>query len=122
MNKTEYADYVASVKAFFEREGIQNLTGGHINCPDCGTEFEDEYCPKCGMERELVNEPFFSWMPCVCCGSHLGGDREHATGWDGKNVREYYCVCSDCIYFAEHGCLDDQTMLEVNDDNTESSD
>lgn len=29
-------------------------------------------------------EPWFSSSPCGQCGSHLGGDREHATAWTWK--------------------------------------
>ena len=105
LNKAEYNDYCDAVRTFFKREGIQNLTGGHIYCPDCGTEFEDITCPKCGMDKELADEAFFSWGRCECCGTRLGGSREFATGWDGKQVREY-TVCSDCIYFAEYGYLE----------------
>lgn len=113
MNKAEYADYVARVHHFFKSEGLQNLTGGHITCPNCGTEFDDEFCSQCGVSRELVNESYFSWKQCDCCGTNLGGNRQYATGWDGKQVREYE-VCDDCIYFAEYGRLDDLTMLGVN--------
>jgi hypothetical protein len=115
VNKAEYAEYEAAVAAFFEREGISNLTGGHITCPDCNIEFDDAgICPECGADREIVNEPFFSWRPCDCCGRPLGGDREHATGWNAttEEIQEY-TVCTDCIYYAEYGRLDDTTMMEV---------
>jgi hypothetical protein len=113
MTKKEYADYEASVKAFFEREGIQNLSGGYIHCPECEDEeqeLEDGSCPIHGQ----MQEPWFSWRPCECCGTRLGGNREHATGYNPttKEIQEYD-VCMDCIYYAEYGQLDDQTMLDI---------
>jgi hypothetical protein len=81
MNKTEYADYCASVAEFFKQAGIQNLTGD--------------------------GEPFFSWRQCECCRTTLGGDREVATGWNPTTHEvATYVVCSDCIYFAEYGYLE----------------
>jgi hypothetical protein len=92
VTKQEYADYEASVKDFFDREGIQNLSG--------------------------KGETYFSWRSCECCGTTLGGDREDANGYNPttKEVQEY-SVCTDCIYYAEYGRLDDMTMLEVEKDN-----
>ncbi len=110
MTKQEYQEYQATVKAFMEREGIRNLTGGHIRCPECGADLEDGRCPTHGE----VNEPFFSWASCDCCGTSLGGNREHATGYnpETKEILEY-TVCEDCIYYAEYGRLDDQAMEEI---------
>lgn len=115
MTKQEYKEYEASVAEFFESEGIENLTGGHIRCPNCDVEWgDDDRCPKCGEDKECVDEPFFSWRPCDCCGSSLGGNREHATGYNREKdeIREY-TVCEDCIYYAEYGRLDDTTMDEI---------
>jgi hypothetical protein len=115
MNKREYAEYEAAVKDFFEAEGIANLTSGHIECPDCGSEWQDDgECPEGCGNRDCFNEPFFSRSPCDCCGTSLGGDREHATGWNPttKEIQEY-TICTDCVYYAEYGRLDDTTMLEV---------
>lgn len=115
MNKAEYAKYEAAVADFFKREGITNLTGGHITCPDCGVEWDDaDTCPECGASRESADSPFFSWRPCECCGRHEGGDREHATGWNPTENRvQEYTICEDCIYYAEYGRLDDTTMMQV---------
>jgi hypothetical protein len=115
MNKTEYADYQDAVADFWEREGLANLTSGHINCPNCKVEFDDQdYCLKCNADRECLDEPYFSWHSCDCCGSRLGGNREHATGYNPttKEIGEY-SICSDCVYYAEYGRLDDMTMMEV---------
>lgn len=54
---------------------------------------------------------------CECCGRPEGGNREHATGWNPttEEIQEY-TACSDCIYYAEYGKLDDMTMLDVSSD------
>ena len=39
---------------------------------------ECDYCP---TESGEDCEPWFSCSPCECCGSSLGGNREHATMW-----------------------------------------
>ena len=96
MNAKEYKEYQQDVDAFFKREGIQNLS----------TKYDEET-----GENE---ESFFSWYPCECCGSTLGGDREHCDGWNPtlKEVQEY-TVCVDCVYYAEYGQLGDMAMLEI---------
>ena len=92
MNKQQYADYQAAVAEFMESEGLQNLS-----------------------IVEGFEEPYFSWSPCDCCGSPLGGDRYDCNGYnsDTKEVQEGYSVCVDCVYYAEYGQLDDMTMLEI---------
>lgn len=90
MTRNQYRRYEANVREFFEREGIENLSG------------------------EPDQEGFFSWSPCDCCGSDLGGNREHATGYNRTtNQVQEYVVCVDCIYYAEYGRLDDTTMDEM---------
>lgn len=119
MTKKEYADYESVVAEFFKREGIVNLTGGHVRCPKCDIEWslEKDVCPKCGGDRDLVDEPYFSWRSCDCCKAPLGGDREHATGWNptANEIREYE-VCFDCIYYFGYGVLDDFITLGVEED------
>ena len=87
MTKDEYANYEQNVAAFFTNEGINGLTT------------DDE-------------ESYFSWAPCECCGSTLGGDRYRASGFNPKDREVYkYEICTDCMYYAEYGQLDDMTML-----------
>ena len=119
MNAQEYVEYQQAVAEFFDREGITNLFSGRPWCPDCGGDTADEWqdtgaCPKCGADRECAEEPYFSWHPCDCCGSRLGGNREHATGYNPETgeIQEYE-ICTDCVYYAEYGCLDDTMMLEI---------
>lgn len=91
MTQHEYDRYVARVNQFFADEGITNLS----RKSDC-------------------DESYFSWRSCDCCGTHLGGDRIDADGYNPttKEVQEYR-ICTDCEYFAEYGQLDDMTMLEL---------
>ncbi len=115
MTAKEYADYESAVAKFFFLEGISNLSSGHYQCPDCKVEFDDAgICPQCGADREILNEPHFSWRRCDCCNRPLGGDREFATGYNPTTgeVQEY-SVCTDCVYYAEYGRLDDMTMMDV---------
>jgi hypothetical protein len=93
----DYTEYEAIVADFFDREGIGNLSGCY-----------GEECEECGGEAH------FSWSPCDCCNRDLGGDRYHATGWAPvEQAVQTYRVCADCLYYAEYGVLDDQTMLDI---------
>lgn len=91
MNKQEYAEYEARVAEFFSH-GLANLS----TKSDC-------------------HEPFFSWHPCQCCGTHLGGNRYECDGYNEKTkeVEEYDNICEDCVYYAEYGQLDDTTMANL---------
>lgn len=87
MTRLEYAAFRASFDAFMRREGIANLS------------------------TDGETEAFFSWRPCECCGTPLGGNRENAMGYNPttKEVQSY-TVCTDCVYYAAMGCLDDESM------------
>ena len=115
MTTDEYAQYETAVASFFESEGIENLSSGHITCPQCGADWTDhDHCPNGHGHRDLWDEPSFSWRPCDCCNRPLGGERYHATGYQrGLDEIYEYEVCGDCIYYAEYGRLDDLTMLDV---------
>jgi len=92
--KAEYEKYKKSVEGFFKREGISNLSQ---------IQDKDGYC-----------EPHFSGVPCECCGGMLGGDRYDCNSYNPKTkgIQEY-TVCTDCVYYAEYGQLDDMTMSEI---------
>ena len=103
MNKKEYVLYEEAVNSFFRMEGINSLS----------TTSEEE--PVClGCKEEQSSEPFFSWSSCDCCGSTLGGNRYHVSGYN-QEFKQIFCydVCPDCYYYAEYGQLDDMTMMEV---------
>lgn len=92
MTKHEYEQYQKAVADFFEREGIRNLSS----------------------DSEV--ETFFSWKRCDCCLRPEAGDRAFASGYNPKTeeVQDEYEVCFDCVYYAEYGQLDDDTMWEIN--------
>lgn len=90
MTKKEYLDYQERVADFFERQRVENLSA------------------------DSDSEPYFSWRPCDCCNRPLGGDRYPATGYNREAGEVYeFEVCPDCVYYAEYGQLDDQTMLDI---------
>lgn len=126
MTKKEYREYEQAVADFFEREGIQHLSSGRITCVECGANLHedgccDEACPKCGASYDMMNESHFSWSPCDCCQRPLGGDRYPANGYrppdEGETKGECleYNICTDCVYYAEYGRLDDTTMMNIED-------
>lgn len=92
MTRAEYTAYQERVAEFMAREGIENLSS------------------------EPDSEAFFSWRACECCGTSLGGNREEATGYNRttKEVQRY-TVCTDCVYYAAYGCLDDETMMSLDE-------
>lgn len=95
MTKQEYVQYEKRVAKFFADEGIDCLGGD--------------------------GEPYFSWRRCDCCGSHLGGDRYDCSGYNPttEEVQDGYSVCSDCVYYAAYGRLDDETMSSIEKDGAE---
>jgi len=95
--KSDYAEYVKRVNNFFEQEGITNLSVTDDN-----------------------PEPYFSWRSCDCCNRSLGGDRYDCSGYNPETKEIYgYEVCIDCVYYAAYGCLDDQTMLDIEESEEE---
>lgn len=110
MTKADYLKYQAAVQ-----RGLAGLkfvsTGACPGCVDCGLSDEPT-----DQERELAEEPSFSWSACDCCGSRLGGDRHPAHGFltqDGADHLSHMRVCSDCLYYINYGQLDDMTMLDM---------
>ena len=122
MKKAEYKEYEKSVADFFQVEGITNLSGNVMTCPDCYFDFSqdgvDENIVKCGCgyTMENINESEFSWHSCDCCGTQLGGTRYKASGYN-PNLKEIfvYEICQDCLYYAAYGTLDDMTMMDMED-------
>ena len=91
MTRDEYTAYEERFRQFMETEGIENLS------------------------PESENEPYFSWHFCDCCGSRLGGYREDYIGYcrEDDEVMGPYSICTDCVYYAAYGRLDDMTMREI---------
>jgi len=104
MNKGEYESYQKSVRYFLTAEGLDDLHQVSGECPDCGVDYGES--PEGG----------FSWSPCDCCGSTLGGTRYHAVGLNRKLGQVFcYDICVDCLYYLAYGQLDDQTMMDIED-------
>jgi hypothetical protein len=97
MTYQEYQEYVKRVESFFDENGLGNLSAK--------------------ADEDGNKEASFSPGPCECCGSKLGGDYYEADGYSTKHkeVLDFDRICRDCIYFAEYGQLDDQTMLDIPD-------
>lgn len=118
MTRKDYAAYQNAVQNFMTCEGINHLSTSHLKCPDCDVEFDSSECPKCGKDAgSFPLEPYISSQRCDCCGDALQGDRMDAHSYceATKEIKEYV-ICTDCEYFAEHGCLDDMTMAELEAD------
>ena len=49
------------------------------------------------------DEPYFSWSPCDCCSSRLGGDRYAAHGIDEDGDIVHLDVCVDCLMYLANG-------------------
>lgn len=117
MNKKDYAEYEAAVAAFFESEGINNLSTGEPWCDSCDKKVDwghDGTCPDCGTEVEYKSEPYCSSRGCDCCGCSLQQMLEFASGYNDTtgDIQEYQ-ICEDCVYYAVYGVLDDGTMFDI---------
>jgi hypothetical protein len=144
MNAEKYEKYKAAVD--HNLKGLEHISTGACpgcaecglekrDCPDCegtGQQWNDKTscestdCPNCHGEgkidcsehdRELSEQPGFSWSSCEACGSNLGGDRHPAHGFirrdEGRDLLVHISVCSDCLYFLNYGQLDDASMMEI---------
>lgn len=108
MTKTEYAAYEQSVADFIGREHIAYLSTGTEDLHDSNGNLR---------ERDLEGDspsPWFSWRPCKCCGSPLGGNREYLYARHARtgDLLQYE-ICTDCVYYITYGHLDDMTMLAI---------
>jgi hypothetical protein len=81
MNNEEYTEHINAMRAFYEREEIDELV-------------------------DIDAEPYFSWSSCDCCQSSLGGDRYEVAGFRlNKREKHEYSICVDC-YLAVNGVLE----------------
>ena len=92
----EYADYQQRVAAFIAREGISY--------------FSTSTAETCGGEE---SDPWFSWSPCECCKSPLGGNRQYLYARDSQDAIVQFTICEDCVYYIEYGRLNDVTMARI---------
>lgn len=111
-------DYATFVRDF--ALGINGLT--HIStgpCPGCETCADTFGMDQAAFDHamaddRIVNEPWFSWGACECCGGTLGGNREPMHGWtETDDILAHMNVCEDCAYFLEYGRLGDVVMERV---------
>lgn len=110
MTRDEYREFEA---AFHESTAGLRFR----SCGSCIEQCED--CPRDIPYEDGVSydhEPWFSWKPCECCHSTLGGNRKAMHAWkqhaDGESII-HLVVCMDCAYYNECGRLDDMTMLSI---------
>lgn len=93
MTQEQYAAYEATVAAFFTTQGVNSLSAS--------TDIH----------------PFFAASPCECCRTTLAGDRWDALAYHPATKTTIgYSVCYDCLYYVEHGELDDMTMLDMDNE------
>lgn len=102
--KQDYVEYVDSVAQFIAAEGIKHLSTGTID------QLSPDYDPNAEWPE---GEAWFSWSPCECCKSHLGGDREYLYAHNTTDELVQFTICEDCVYFINYGRLDDTTMMRV---------
>jgi len=61
----------------------------------------------------------FSTNSCELCDSPLAGSRSCAVRIHPKEENLYYAVCEDCVYVIEYGQLDDDSMAEIEDEDSQ---
>ena len=93
MTKKEYQDYEERVAHFLKLEEI------------------DVHSPVYDEDGDI--QPFFSKSNCECCNRPIQGNRETITAGPLRGKHFEYDICVDCVYYLEHGRLDDMTMLEI---------
>lgn len=113
-----YVEYAQAVSDWFKREGVDRLSPALEAC-DQHEEF-DEDCEDC---LSLQGRSYISKKPCDVCDDSYYGDREDYVGFQhrasGPSPVVDVSICIDCVYYNEHGRLDDQQMAEVEADTTE---
>jgi len=90
-------------------DGLKAVSTGLCpGCPDC-LEDHSDLTPgrfEAGIgDGSIFEEPWFSWSPCECCGSTLGGDRVSAHGVDANGEIIHFSACVDCMCYLANGDL-----------------
>ena len=57
-------------------------------------------------------EPSFSWSPCECCDSSLGGNRYDAKALDDGGELYELSICEDCVFYITY----DEIPANLQDD------
>lgn len=106
MTPEQYADYEKRFgEVMADYDGFSSGSWMQV-CSECPSDadYDDGICYEA--------ESYFSWHRCDICDSSLGGSRSDSHAfYNGALI--HLRVCSDCVYYAEYGQLDDQTMLEL---------
>jgi len=84
-------------------EGLEHVsTGDCPGCVDCGLEDVTD-ANDCIDRIEIASEGSFSWSPCECCDSSLGGDRHPAHAVNPEGDILHLDVCQDCLMYLANG-------------------
>lgn len=78
------------------------------------SEFCENNGNRSGFSLAIDSDPHFSWKPCECCGSSLGGNRYDVDYFSElTDSVESATICGNCLYYSCYGRLDDMTMQEI---------
>jgi hypothetical protein len=86
-------------------QAVENFNQSNRVKPGCCSAHYDE--------SGNAPDPFFSWRACECCQRSLGGNRETYQFATVTGETFDADICTDCVYFAAYGKLDDMTMMEI---------
>jgi hypothetical protein len=138
MTRKEYNEYVDTVEKFFDREGINNLSQvdseeesyfSWSSCDCCNSGLGGDRYHSNGFRPTPLSEVSFkrvlSLLWSVIC--LLWSVTIQPKSFDSSlrrikhneisigDILEYE-ICSDCLYYAEYGCLDDMTMMDIEEE------
>jgi len=109
----EYQEYEQAVE-----HGLAGLSavspGDNKECGECYPDANRcPHCNKLDVDESDCVETSFSGNSCDICRRNLGGNRYPAHGLDKDDKLVHLEICVDCTYYLAYGCLDDQTMLDI---------
>lgn len=110
MNRKEYANFELAFA-----NGLDGLThpssGACSGCRECR---ETLGYDKAMEEFNYPAEPSFSRSRCNVCNSMEAGDRSPIHAFHPRfNTIIHLEACDDCVYYLDHGRLDDVTMAAI---------
>ncbi len=140
MTQQDYNDYVNSVESFFTREGLQNLSQVDLEEESYFTSTPCECCRRrlggdryhCNGFRPtklhevsaerlgnlLLSTVLLLWSIIFNRKSFDNCLREVFQYQITLGTILEFEVCSDCLYYAEYGQLDDMTMMYLEEEET----